>query len=111
MTDKIAIYMDTVLPISLVIGQAREFLDSCNWCLEIDDENTVTIPSDTLLFVRSRAFVLNDDKDVFGNHFQAIVEVGRETIGSLTRPKYVVLKLYFNLSGRMITEDRFSIYH
>lgn len=99
-------YIDDLLPASAVLRQAAAFLAECRRRLEIGEE-VVEVPEDAELAVRSRAFIKADLDDVFlGDHLEAVVLLGREEIGDNARAKYAVLRMYFDLAGRFVSEDR-----
>lgn len=100
--------LDTALTASSVLAQTQTFLETCGWKLEIDDE-VIEIPKDVEVVVRSRAFITADLDDVFlGDHFEAVVLLGHETVGENVRAQYGVLRMYFNLAGRFVSEDRYN---
>ena len=81
-------------------------LDRCGWELEID-ESLTSIPRETPIGVRSRAFIKADAADIFlGDHYGAVVLLGIEAIGEYQRAKYGVLRMYFNAEGDFVSEDR-----
>jgi hypothetical protein len=103
-------FIDTVLPISNVLEQTASFLEKCGWALEIDDE-LIEMPKDIELSVRSRAFIKANLEDVFmGDHLEAVVLLGREVAGEHVRAEYGVLRMYFNLEGQFVSEDRYNEY-
>jgi hypothetical protein len=109
--DRIVHFLDTLLPISHVLTTTRTFLAGSNWQLEINDV-VVSIPADTELVVRTRAFVKAEAQDVFlDDHFEAIVLIGSQMIGQSSQALYGVLRLYFDRHGQFISEDRFDRYH
>ncbi len=99
--------LDTLLPVEHVLRATREFLASCGWQLELDDE-TLNIPPESRLVVRSRAFIAAELDDVFiGDHLEAVVLIGvDDSIPTLAR--YAQLKLYFTMDGKFVSEDRCS---
>ena len=102
--------LDRVIPVASVVAQTQEFLERCGWKLEIDNE-IVEIPRDVEVFVRSRGFVKAEQGDVFlGNHFEAVVLIGKRLVDEYLRASHAVLKLYFNLEGQLISEDRYDRY-
>jgi hypothetical protein len=121
-------HIDEVLPVAGVISQARDFLTECGWQLEVgwkvqvdedgieefpeldnDEENFITIPEDVELRVRSRAFIKADTEDLFlDDHYEAVVLVGVKPVGDYDRAKYAVLRMYFNLEGQFVSEDRYN---
>lgn len=108
-TDELARLIDAILPASAVLEKTTSFLDECGWTLEIDEES-VDIPKGAELIVRSRAFIKADLDDVFlGDHFEAVVLLGREDLGdNISATKYGVLRMYFNLDGQFVSEDRYN---
>jgi hypothetical protein len=104
-------HVETALPVTSVLKQAAAFLSECVWELEIEDV-FVKIPTDTELIVRSRAFIKAELKgQVFpDNHFEAVVLLGKVMIGESLRAKYGVLRMYFNLEGKFVSEDRYNKY-
>jgi hypothetical protein len=108
--EEITNHIDAILPKEKVIKRAQLFLDSCDWSLEIG-ASLVSIPKDTQICVRSRAFIKADAEDVFlGDHYEAVVLIGIESIGELQRAKHGVLRMYFNLDGEFVSEDRYNKY-
>ncbi len=105
-------YLDDMLPVSSVLRQAKAFLLSCGWKLEINEE-FVAIEENTELAVRSRSFVTADlPCEVFiDDHFEAVVLIGTEEVGENIVARYGVLKMYFNLEGQFVSEDRYDKYH
>ena len=107
---EIANRIEAMLPKEKVIQQTLSFLNSCGWRLEID-ESLISIPKEAQIYVRSRAFIRADSEEVFlGDHYEAVVLIGVETIGEHQRAKYVVLRMYFNLNGEYVSEDRYDKY-
>ena len=103
-------HLDTALSVSKVLEQAQAFLERCGWKLEIGSE-VIEIPKNVELVVRSRAFVKADLKDVFiGDHFEAVVLLGEVLIYENVRAKFGVLRMYFNLDGQFVSEDRYDKY-
>jgi hypothetical protein len=103
------INLDAVIPAEKVIQVARQFLQSCSWSLELGD-TVVDLPPDLELVLQSRAYVSAEAPDIFlGNHYEAVVLLGREIIGNNWVPLFGSLRLYFNLEGQFISEDRLPI--
>jgi hypothetical protein len=108
--EQITKQIEAMLPKAKVIQQAKSFLDLCGWNLEIDG-GLISIPEHTEISVRSRAYIKADAEDVFLNdHYEAVILIGNERIGEHQRAKYGVLRMYFNLSGEFVSEDRYSRY-
>jgi hypothetical protein len=108
--EQISLHIEAILPKEKVIRHAESFLDSCGWNLEVG-ESLVSIPKEAHLSVRSRAFIKADADDVFlDDHYEAVVLIGSESIGEHRRAKYCVLKMYFNLNGEFVSEDRHNKY-
>lgn len=98
--------IESILSKEKVIEQAQSFLESCGWSLEINGE-LVSFPKQTDLSIRSRAFIKADSDNVFcDDHYEAVVLIG----GDSGRAKYGVLKMYFNLNGNFVSEDRYDKY-
>ena len=99
--------LDKLLPEELVLRTCSEFLESCGWQLELDEE-MLAIPPESKLVVRSRAFIAAELDDVFiGDHLEAIVLVGiDDSIPTLA--KYAQLRLYFTMDGKFVSEDRYA---
>ncbi|MCA1566208.1 MAG: hypothetical protein LC803_11335 [Acidobacteria bacterium] len=104
-------HVEAALPVASILKQAAAFLAECGWKLEIEDV-VVEIPTDTELIVRSRAFIKAElEARIFlDDHFEAVVLLGKVMIGESTRAKYGVLKMYFNLEGQFVSEDRYNKY-
>ena len=102
------INIDSVIPREKVLQEAHRFLESCSWTIKIADE-IVTLPSDLELVIQTRAFISAEAPDIFlGDHYEAVVMLGREITDRNWIPLHGYLKLYFNLEGQFVTEDRFS---
>ena len=102
--------LDGALPVSSVLTQARAFLERCGWKLTIDND-VIEIPENIELIVRSRAFIRAELDDIFlGDHFEAVVLLGHEVIGENVSARYGVIKMYFNLEGQFVSEDRYNKY-
>jgi hypothetical protein len=100
--------IDGILPREKVVQAAEAFLDSCGWRLEID-ERIISIPKGTQLHVRSRAFIKADADGVFlDDHYEAVVLIG--LVQRVKHAKYGILRMYFNLKGQFISEDRYNNY-
>ena len=100
--------LDSIIPCARVLDEARGFLQECHWSLEIDDQ-IVVMPPDLELVVRSRAFIAAEAPDIFlGDHYEAVVFLGREILGRNWLPKYGYLKLYFSREGRFVSEDHYA---
>ena len=104
-------HVEAALPVTSVLKQAAAFLTKCGWELEIENV-VVGIPTDTELIVRSRAFIKAElEGQIFlDDHFEAVVLIGRVMIGERIRAQYGVLKMYFNLEGQFVSEDRKNKY-
>jgi hypothetical protein len=90
-----------------VIKTTRSFLQDCRGKLEIDHK-IIEIPQNVLIGMRSRAFIKADSSDVFwGDHFEAVVLIGEEIVGNNKCARYCILRFYFNLDGKMVSEDRY----
>jgi len=102
--------IELILPKETVMGAAKSFLESCGWSLEID-EKLVSIPKGTEIYIRSRAYVKADAEDVFlGDHYEAVVLIGKVSIGKHKRAEYGLLRMYFNLNGEFVSQDRYDKY-
>lgn len=90
------------LPQEKVITCTRSLLEEAGHELEIDGVLHRYDP-DVEITVISRAQVLDDAGDSFGEHLQAVVGLGNG-------PGYPggMLRLYFTTSGQWITEDRIA---
>jgi hypothetical protein len=102
--------IDTIIPIEKVIADTKRFLEECKWVLEID-EHIFELPHDLELVVQTRAFIKANAPDIFlGDHFEAVVLLGREIIDSNWIPIFGHLRLHYDLEGKFISEDRFHKY-
>lgn len=100
--------LDTIIPIEKIIRTAHDFLLECDWKLEIN-ESLVCLPENLELVVQTRAYIEANAPDIFiGSHFEAIVFLGRSIVGNNWLPIHGYLKLYFDLEGNYISEDRFA---
>ena len=95
------------IPKDRVLSAVEEFLQSADHELEMDNRVISFLSSDTFRVI-SRAYVISDDDEGFGDHFEAGVGLGAEELddGSWSYTKGI-LRIYFSLDGEMITEDRF----
>ena len=100
---------DDVIPVQAILAAVIEFLDSADWRLEFEGAGVVTIPREPRPVVASRAYVEAHTTDVFlGNHYEAVVYLGPETQGDYCVPSFGMLKMYFDMQGRFVSEDRFA---
>jgi hypothetical protein len=108
MHESIVSHIEAIISREKVIQAAKDYLSTCEWSLEID-EAMALIPQDVDIIVRSRAFIKADvEHAVFlDDHYEAVVLIG---IDNQTPhcAKYGILKMYFNLEGKFISEDRYS---
>jgi hypothetical protein len=75
--------------------------DYLGWELEIDGSR-ISIPRETPLSVRSRAFIKADAADVLiGDHYEAVVLLGRASIDDYQQAKYCVLKCFSMCKGTL----------
>ena len=108
--EQITEQIEAVLPKEKVMREANIFLDRCGWKLEID-ATVISIPQDIQIGIRSRSYVKADAEDVFlGDHYEAVILIGIESIGEYNRAKYGILRMYFDLQGRFVSEDRHNQY-
>ncbi len=99
--------LDEQISAEAVLRAAHEFLDSAGWMLEFDGVMT-PIPHRPEPVIISRAFVKAHVADVFlGDHYEAVIALAPEHVGSNLVARGGILKLYFDREGRFISEDRF----
>ncbi len=110
MYQSIISYIEAIITREKVIQAAKDFLSTCEWSLEID-EVMILIPQDVEILVRSRAFIKADIEHVvfLDDHYEAVVLIGIDNENPHCA-KYGILKMYFNLEGKFISEDRYSQY-
>ncbi len=102
--------LDRAIPREKVLAAVRQFLDAAGWELEFGEPARVLrIPREPAPLLVSRAYVKAEAPGVFmGDHYEAVValgpDVGAEYGVFATRGR---LKLYFNLDGDLVSEDRF----
>jgi len=102
-SGRIRFMIDEIIPMEKVLADGRAFLDECEWELEIED-SMITIPKGTDLQVQTRAYILANAPDIFlGDHYEAVLLLGSEEWS----PIYGYLKMYYDLQGNFISEDRF----
>jgi hypothetical protein len=100
--------LDRVIPEASVLAAAHRFLDSAAWQLEFEGLGIVSVPRDPSPVVATRAFVRAHAPDVFlGDHFEASVLLGPEKVGGNWTARSGILKLFFDLKGSFISEDRY----
>jgi hypothetical protein len=98
--------LDERIPVEAVLAAAVRFLDSAGWELEFDGVVT-PIPREPKPALVSRAFIKAHAPDVFlGDHFEAVVALAPERHGNNLSGRAGRLKLYFDLDGRFVSEDR-----
>jgi hypothetical protein len=86
-----------------VIDIATALLEGCEWSLELEANELVSIPKNANLVVASRAYIEEDIEGyTWGNHYQARVLIEPSNDGV---PKYGTLGLYINTDGKLITHD------
>lgn len=101
--------LDKVIPEDAVLATSIEYLDQANWTLEFDGLGSLEVPKSPPPVVATRAFVKAHVNDIFlSDHFEAVVYLEPERIGQNVVPKSGALKLYFDLDGRFVSEDRFQ---
>lgn len=90
------------LPLDKVIHCTRSLLEEAGYELEIDGISHRYDPRIAITVI-SRAHILDDAGESFGEHLQAVVGLGE-------RPSYPggMLRLHFTLAGEWITEDRIA---
>ena len=100
--------LDEKIPAELVLRTVRDFLDSAGWMLEFDGL-LIPIPRNPEPVIVTRAFVKAHAPDVFlGDHFEAVVALGPELIGDNLLARVGILRLYFDIDGMFVSEDRSS---
>lgn len=99
--------IDGLIPIEKIIADTKNLLDEANWKIEIDD-NIHNIPRDTKIKVQTRALIMANAPDILlGDHFEAVVILGCEELGNNWFSKYGYIKMYYDLDGNFVTEDRY----
>jgi hypothetical protein len=100
--------IDKIIPIDKILSDAESLLKECGWIFEVGDK-TIRLPIDLNLEVQTRAYVLANAPDIFlGNHYEAVILLGVEKNNENWIPKYGYLKLYYDESGKFISEDKYS---
>jgi hypothetical protein len=100
--------LDAKIPLAAVLNAVEEFLDSAEWKLEYGDR-VLEIPRTPKPIVKTRSFVKAHAADVFiGDHFEATVALGPRIIGNNVIATAGTLRLYFNLQGKFVSEDRYG---
>lgn len=101
--------LDVLLPQEHVLEAAHNFLVECDREIELNGK-IVSIPPDTVLAVKSRAFIAADMDRVIllDDHLEAVVLVGIEMSGLKPIAKYFQLKMYFTMDREFVTEDKYS---
>jgi hypothetical protein len=98
--------LDKVIPRSLIEKVTSEFLDEADWTLEIDG-CVFEIPRTPPPLLVSRAFVAAHIPEVFcDNHFEAVLALNPELVGTSIVAKAGYIRLYFDSNGRLISDDR-----
>lgn len=95
---------DIVIPKAKVIANALAFLEKCGFTLEIEEGKWVDIPRTIELVLWRRSYTTYDDGITGWNHYEAEVMLGR--LDGSECPDLGYLRLYFNLEGEFVTEDR-----
>ncbi len=104
------IEIEKSIPIHKVTNDIKGFLDECGWEIEIDD-NFIKIPRDAKIKIQTRAYIIADAPDIFiGDHFEAVVILGCEELGENWISKYGYIKMYYDLNGNFVSEDRYPPY-
>ncbi len=100
--------IDNIIPIEKVLSDAKLFLNECGYALEIGDE-LIRLPIDINLEVQTRAYIMANAPDIFlGNHYEAVILLEVEKNDKNWISKYGYLKLYYDESGKFISEDRYT---
>ena len=99
--------IDEIIPNQKVIEDASQFLNECNWKLEIE-EKVLSIPKDVELRIQTKAYIQAIAPNIFlGNHYEAVVIIGCDIKSEHWIAKYGYLKMYYDLKGVFISEDRY----
>ena len=76
--------------------------------LEHTPEATIQVGAEEFPVVASRAYVKAHAPDIFlGDHYEAVVYLAPEVLGDNWLATAGTLKLYFNLDGDFVSEDRY----
>ncbi|MFD0894515.1 hypothetical protein KBB96_06155 [Luteolibacter ambystomatis] len=100
--------LDARLPVTVVMAAALDLLDHCGWKMEFDGLEVMTVPRRPAPLLVSRAFVREEFEGfAFGDHFEAGIALDPLITPEGLQARAGFLKLYFDLEGQMIGEDRF----
>ena len=100
--------LDRVISEAAVLSAALKFLDSAGWQLEFEGLGILKVPREPEPRIATRAFIKAHAPDVFiGDHYEATVLLEPETMGRNWVARSGILRLYFDLGGRFISEDRY----
>jgi hypothetical protein len=83
----------------------HDLISEAEGSLEIGDKLIQFSPDEELVLI-SRAYVIDDSGEGFGDHLEAIVGLGHERVERWSIYRKGMLRLYFKLDGTLITEDR-----
>ena len=93
-----------LISVEKIIEIAQEYLKSCDWKLELEEGEIITVPASSKLVVASRAYIKEDlEGYTWGDHYQAKVLI--EPAGEHNICKYGTLGLYIDLNERLISGD------
>ncbi len=100
--------IDAKIPETAVLAAVTAFLEGADWRLEFDEGPALAIPRQPAPVVASRAYVKAHAPDIFlGGHYEAVVYLAPEVLGDNWLATAGTLKLYFNLDGDFVSEDRY----
>ncbi|MCM8525900.1 MAG: hypothetical protein NE327_05245 [Lentisphaeraceae bacterium] len=100
--------IDLVIPDQKVIKDVRAFLEHCDWQLEIEEQIKL-LPKNIKLEIQTKAFIKAKAPDIFlGDHYEVVVFLGCIKSKENWIPEYGYIKLYYDLNGVYISEDRYS---
>ncbi len=102
--------LDKIIPESKIMQDLRAFIkDECHYELEIDE--TVYLNADTDYLLQTRAYIQAHTSEIFMNdHLEAVVYLGTEQDGDDILPLYGIMKMYYDLDGNFVSEDRFNVW-
>lgn len=100
--------LDARLPVTVVMAAALDLLDHSGWKMEFEGFGTITVPRRPAPLMVSRAFVREEFEGfAFGDHFEAGIALDPLVTPEGLEARAGFLKLYFDLDGQLISEDKF----
>ncbi|MEN9362480.1 MAG: hypothetical protein RL095_4015 [Verrucomicrobiota bacterium] len=98
--------LDQSISESHILATVKAFLVSCQWQIEVN-EKLISIPENCEIKVLTRAYISAGEGVFLGDHFESVVILGSPP-DQPASAELGYLRLYFNLQGQFVSEDRWQ---